>query len=155
MQISNLTERPDLISQLVDHLWSEWSVDYMMLTRYKTHESLTEYYREMKSEMPICYVVHHDNVFIGSCTIDVEDMGVHPELSPWLASVYVVPEHRNQGVAHTLLTHVVAKYPLLYLWTFNDGLAHYYERFGFKTQEKIVKHGDHHNIVFMCRKLLD
>jgi N-acetylglutamate synthase-like GNAT family acetyltransferase len=42
----------------------------------------------------------------GSAAIVAQDMETRPELGPWLASVYVAPAYRHQGVASSLIEHV-------------------------------------------------
>jgi len=49
-------------------------------------------------------------------------MTTHPELTPWLASLYVGEPYRNRGVATALVRHVVHEagrsgFPQLYLYT--------------------------------------
>ena len=39
-------------------------------------------------------------------TFVAHDMDTHPELSPWLASVYVAPEFRRQGIGSALVRRV-------------------------------------------------
>lgn len=149
MSIDLLDNR--FLNTLIDHLWEEWSEDYIMLTPYKTKKLLKEFYESTnKSEIPTTYIIFKDNVLIGTCLIDNEDMLVHPELKPWLASVYILPEFRNQGYGEKLIKYVIQKYPILHLWTFNQKLANYYKKFGFIQKEIIAKHFNHENIIFMA-----
>jgi GNAT superfamily N-acetyltransferase len=62
-------------------------------------------------------------------------MGIRTDLTPWLVSVFVEKEYRNQGVGTMLIFHVlnVDESPVLHLWTFNERLAKYYNKFGFET----------------------
>ena len=69
-----------------------------------------------------------------------------------MASVYVLPEWRNRGLARHLLSQVVKRYELLHLWAFTSELADFYATLGFEHVETIPRHGDHENIVFMIRK---
>ena len=56
------------------------------------------------SELPATWLAFKDNQLIGSISALLEDA---PELNdisgPWLASFYIVPEHRGQGVAQALM----------------------------------------------------
>lgn len=149
MQIDFLCNQLHFLDTLVDHLWNEWSKDYIQLTDFTTKQLLKDFYQNLDTQIPTCYVIFKEHTFLGTCLIDDEDMQVHPECKPWLASVYVIPECRNQKIATTLLNHVIPKYTTLYLWTFNKRLANYYAQFGFVEKEVIRKHGNHDNIIFM------
>jgi GNAT superfamily N-acetyltransferase len=56
------------------------------------------------SELPATWLAYKDDELIGSISALLEDA---PELNdisgPWLASFYIVPEHRGQGVAQALM----------------------------------------------------
>ncbi|WP_108446693.1 GNAT family N-acetyltransferase [Halomonas denitrificans] len=43
---------------------------------------------------------------VGMASLVVDDMSDRPELTPWLASVYVLPERRGRGLASTLVRRV-------------------------------------------------
>jgi ribosomal protein S18 acetylase RimI-like enzyme len=92
---------------------------------------------------------------IGVCLVDNEDMQVYPHLRPWLACLYVKPEHRRMGHAMRLLRHVVSRYDLLHMWTFNQRLADYYKQVGFQQREIIEQHGAHANIYYMVYQQRD
>lgn len=139
MNISRLTK--DLISIVVEALWDEWKLDYISLTKYKTMQDLQDYYVqicEQEKSVPQAYVIFTSTGEVAaSCLVDIEDMGVHPQYSPWLANVYTMKHLRNRGYATKLIEYVVLQYPVLHLWTFNKDLVAFYERFGFKFVEQV------------------
>jgi GNAT superfamily N-acetyltransferase len=153
--IDILRNHPHFIPKLVDLLWEEWKDDYLSLTSYKDKNALHEFYSNTitSDSIPIAYVIFDHENFIGTLVVDVEDMGVHPECSPWLASVFIAPEYRGHGYATKLISNIVTKYPILHLWTFNERLANFYKRFGFITREIIPEHGHHSNIIYMTREM--
>jgi GNAT superfamily N-acetyltransferase len=58
------------------------------------------------------------------------------DLSPWLASVYVPPEHRGRGIATALVHHAaahVAARGVTPFYLFTDGAQGLYERCGWQT----------------------
>ena len=150
-KVDYLHNKPCYIDELVSLLWSEWSHDFITLTPYKTPELLKHFYAKTSHTIPTAYVIYDADTgaFIGTGLVDVEDMGVHPECSPWLASICIKPEYRDRGYASILVRRIIDKYPLLHLWTFNERLANFYKRFGFKIEEIIPKHGDHENVIYM------
>lgn len=144
-----LCNRPEFIDTLAEHLWQEWSEDYISFTSSKTLNKLKEYYTLLKIGIPTCHVIYEANTLLGACLIADEDMQVRPELKPWLACLYVLPAHRNKKVASCLLSYVLPKYPILYLWTYTEELAEFYIKFGFVQKEVIAQHGHYQNIIVM------
>jgi GNAT superfamily N-acetyltransferase len=43
---------------------------------------------------------------LGTATLDSEDLPLRPDLSPWLASVYVPKEYRSRGLGSKLVKHI-------------------------------------------------
>ena len=52
-----------------------------------------------------------------------------------LASLVVKPEHRHQGVAHTLIEHLLVDSPRPLYLTCRSSLGAFYEKFGFHVVE--------------------
>jgi GNAT superfamily N-acetyltransferase len=48
-----------------------------------------------------------DKVLLGSAAIVLQDMKTEPQLTPWLASVFIRPEFRRQGIGRQLVLHVM------------------------------------------------
>lgn len=96
--------------------------------------------------IPTTFVCIHNNQPVGSAAILEQDMDTHPEFSPWLASVYVKPEFRNQGIGSALVRHVMefAKQigcPNLYLFTENQ--VRFYSRLGWVSiYEEVYRNAD-------------
>lgn len=151
MQIDLLCNQKHFAKEIVYYLWNEWSEDYVAFTPYKSLDALYDFYINMTDQIPCAYIIfdENENKLIGVCIIDHEDMKVHPHLTPWLSSVYILPPYRKNGYATELLQYVLPKYEVLYLWTFTDKLADYYKQFGFESLEIIEKHGNHTNIILM------
>ena len=53
--------------------------------------------RESQS-VPLTVVASIEGVPVGSASLLEEDMETHADLSPWLASVFVLPTSRRQGI---------------------------------------------------------
>ena len=73
---------------------------------------------------------------LGSASIVASDMDSHPELTPWLASVYVAPEFRGQGLGSALVKDIMQSAKLdgvktLYLFTPDQQV--FYQRLGWET----------------------
>lgn len=59
--------------------------------------------------VPSVFVAMHDGVPVGTASLVADDMRDRPDLSPWLASVFVLPEWRGQGIASSLVRRVEAE----------------------------------------------
>ena len=58
-----------------------------------------------KSDLPTAFIALDDDSLLGSASL-VHQTITHPQLSPWLSSVYVDLPHRGRGVASALVGRV-------------------------------------------------
>ncbi|MCC5870638.1 MAG: GNAT family N-acetyltransferase, partial [Gammaproteobacteria bacterium] len=59
-----------------------------------------------RSEIPLIFIAVDGPDLVGSAALVKSDMKERPELSPWLAAVYVKPESRKNGIASALISRV-------------------------------------------------
>ncbi len=94
--------------------------------------------------MPISLVVIDKGKVIGMIELKTSDFKARPNLSPWLAGLYVDKLHRRKGVG-TKLVHEIEKLATrlgvstLYLVT--DDAEKFYSRLGWSVQERTVWQG--------------
>lgn len=141
MQIINLKEVPGHLETLANWHHEQWS--YL-----NPEKTLAERIDRMQSHLmpdfiPTTFVAVGQELF-GSASIIECDMNTRKELSPWLASVYVAPEFRKQGIGSRLVLHAMEqaknnKIKTLYLYT-PDRDA-FYARLGWSKLEKTDYHG--------------
>jgi len=84
---------------------------------------------------PIAFVAVQNGAPVGTAMLDTEDLASRPDLTPWLASVWVAPASRGQGVATALVRHVEASAAALghpELWLHTADAAAFYERIGWE-----------------------
>ncbi|WP_227368894.1 GNAT family N-acetyltransferase [Halomonas sp. M20] len=91
---------------------------------------------------------------IGTASLVKADMEVRRELTPWLASVFVLPEWRGQGVASRLVRRIEreaqeAGVTRLYLFTPDQQAL--YRRLGWKDKEALDYRGEW--VTIMLRSL--
>ncbi|MEQ6890270.1 GNAT family N-acetyltransferase [Halomonas sp. CS7] len=92
---------------------------------------------------------------VGMASLVVDDMSDRPELSPWLASVFVLPEWRGRGLASWLVrrveeearAHGVARF---YLYTPDQQAL--YRRLGWRDRE--ARHYRDEAVTIMQRDLV-
>jgi GNAT superfamily N-acetyltransferase len=82
---------------------------------------------------------------MGSAAIVAHDMDINPELTPWLASVFVAPAYRNQGIGSQLVKFAMqqthqAGIETLYLFTSASREA-FYQRLGWEVLSKEEYYG--------------
>jgi predicted N-acetyltransferase YhbS len=150
VRIEPLADRPDAIRLLAEWFHAEWHV-YDGRSRDEIERQLGNNLR--RDALPITFIATAGAEVIGTVSLDESDLPSHDHLSPWLASLYVVPSHRRAGVARALINHLVAfadskGIASIYLWT--PGSTELYERFGWTRMESVL-HG-RSQIVIMERR---
>jgi acetyltransferase (GNAT) family protein len=93
-QIVTLADRPDLAPIVADLIWNEWSrhdgFSYKQTLEYVTRSS------EGK-DIPQSFVLLDDGEPVGTSSLVAADMKERPDLTRWMASVFVVPAARRRG----------------------------------------------------------
>jgi N-acetylglutamate synthase-like GNAT family acetyltransferase len=138
MKIINLAAAPEHIPTIAAWHHAQWGY----LNPGGTLESRVErMQRFLKgAAMPAMYICVEGKHLVGTAALVESDMDSHPELSPWLASVYVNPDYRKRGLGSALVKHVVSQarnhgFSPLYLFTPDQ--ARFYQNLGwqFMAQE--------------------
>lgn len=148
MKIDYLADHPDAIPTLARWHHEQWKHLYpgdsieQRIVRLEGHLS--------KDQIPMTFVAlcrSEKNVaetnrreVVGSASLIAQDMDTHPELSPWLASVFVTPQHRGQGIGTALVRRVIQEAKTqgvaqLYLFTTPDK-NRFYSRLGWLLIER-------------------
>lgn len=107
-----------------------------------------------QASVPSNFVAMQDGTPVGTASLIVDDMSIRRELTPWLASVFVVPEWRGQGIASALVKRVEAE-------AIESGTRHFYlytpdqqalyRRLGWKDVESLEYRGE--TVTLMSRQL--
>ena len=133
MQIELLADHPLLVPVISGWHFDEWSDRYPGTTRAAWAAELAGWCK--RDRIPLTFVAIVASEPVGSASPVVCDMDTRPDLSPWLAAVYVLPAFRRRGIATALVTHALAQarrfgVRQLYLWT--DTAASLYGRLGWR-----------------------
>lgn len=131
--IKPLADRPELVSLLARWFHAEWSeIDGRSLISIEAqlNENLSP------DSVPITFLAESNDQIVGTVSLDVADFPSLDHLTPWVASLYVVPSARGHGVGTTLLRHVqnfakARKLEPVYLWTLRD--TRFFENCGWRT----------------------
>ncbi len=143
MHIDYLADHPELIDELARLHFAEWG-------RYRPDDPLQERTRRLAARsrrggIPTVVVALDDGgALAGSAMLVENDMHTRPDLTPWLAGVYVVPAHRGRGYASALVTRIEAEASAagverLYLYTPNAMAL--YGRLGWTEEERCEYRG--------------
>ncbi|WP_136246948.1 GNAT family N-acetyltransferase [Halomonas borealis] len=106
------------------------------------------------SGVPSVFAAMEDERPVGMASLVVDDMNDRASLTPWLASVYVLPEWRGRGVATALVRRVEDEardhgHGLFYLYTPDQQSL--YRRLGWQAVEEREYHGE--TVTIMRRTL--
>ncbi|WP_136068607.1 GNAT family N-acetyltransferase [Modicisalibacter radicis] len=104
--------------------------------------------------VPSVFVAMSGDTPMGTASLVADDMSVRRELTPWLASVFVLAEWRGHGVASRLVRRVEAE-------ALANGIHHFhlytpdqqalYRRLGWRDREALNYHGE--SVTVMSRRL--
>jgi N-acetylglutamate synthase and related acetyltransferases len=132
MQIRLLGDVPSAVPLLAEWFYAEWH-DFDGRSRSEIEVLLRD--NLSRDALPVTFVALDNAEVIGTVSLDTSDLPPYDHLSPWLASLYVVPSRRREGIGRALVEHLVA-FALkrgispLYLWT--PGSTHLYEEWGWQ-----------------------
>jgi GNAT superfamily N-acetyltransferase len=133
-----LADRPDLAPEIARWHFSEWGHHYPG----GTVEGWLEHIRTRMhaDRVPMSVLALDDRGEpLGTACLTEHDMDTHPELSPWLGGVYVIPAARRQGVASALVRHLMARSADLgvrELFLYTNGAERVYEGVGWRRRSR-------------------
>ena len=90
--------------------------------------------------IPLTLIAFWDGQPAGTASIYVHDLDTRPDLSPWLAAVYVAPPYRKQGIGSELVKAVESaalRLKINRLYLFTPDQDHFYTRLGWSVLERV------------------
>jgi N-acetylglutamate synthase-like GNAT family acetyltransferase len=153
-KITDLKTEPHHIPVLADWHHKEWSSLNPGKTVDQRIAAMSSYLCE--DLVPSTFIAK-GNQLMGSSAIIENDMDTRPELTPWLASVFVAKEFRNQGIGSRLVKHVIEKARkagIRELYLFTPDRVAFYERLGWQVLNNEEEYRGHWVTVMSC-KILD
>jgi predicted N-acetyltransferase YhbS len=132
-RIEYLADRPAAAPVLAGWHHREWAE---LLPGWSLDQAVAELRSHTgRRQIPTTLVAVAGDQVLGSASLVVADLDGWERLSPWLASVYVLPQWRGRGIGGRLVTRAVEEarglgVPVLYLWT--AGQQGYYARLGWE-----------------------
>lgn len=126
-----------------------WSCLQWYMKRDIPFPALVKSYNERarNTDIPLAWVALNEKKLpVGMASLKNNDLWSRTDLNPWLASLYIVPEYRFQGIGGRIISEVIAKTKdlgcaSLYLFEGkNDtvNLIQYYSKRGFSILEDAI-----------------
>jgi N-acetylglutamate synthase-like GNAT family acetyltransferase len=136
ISITTIRERTDLLSVIARWLWDEWyRADGMTLS-----EAMALYEPGLSDGLPQTFVLLEGEAVIGTASLSLQDLRERPELTPWLAGVYIAPRRRGHGYVYPLIAaveHRCRSASIKTLWLHTNTAEQVYRRAGWETVEYV------------------
>ena len=146
--IADLRQRPEFFEAVADRIWQAWWKPDGHPLGYisgRLRENLDA------APIPFALVAHDGDSFLGTASVIAADLAERPQLTPWVAAVWVEPLARRRGVGAALVGRAVQDCFALgvdraYLCA-RPQRCGFYEGLGWNAIERDV--GPHHMTVFI------
>jgi len=146
--ISDLRQCPKFFDTVADRIWQAWwqpngyPLDYIS-TRLRENMEATP--------IPFALVAHDGEKFLGTSSVIASDLEERPQLTPWVAAVWVEEDARRRGIGAALVNRAAQDCFALgvsraYLCA-RPRMTGFYEALGWTVVERNV--GAHHLSVFI------
>ena len=137
MKNEYLADYPEFIPELAELHFAEWSY----LNPGENLEGKKEYLKRLcgRGGVPSFIIAVEDGKLVGSASLIAQDMDDRPDLTPWLADVFVKPGYRGRGLATSLIRRIESEaksagIDRLYLYT--PDAAKLYKNLGWRIFEE-------------------
>jgi GNAT superfamily N-acetyltransferase len=137
MEIVDLAAAPQYIAQLAAWHHQQWSYLNPAGTVAQRIEELRGHLAG--TAVPRTFIALAGAALMGSASLVADDMDTHPELTPWLASVFVDPPYRQRGAGAALVRRVMTaaeQSGIATLSLFTPDQEQLYRRLGWHTIAK-------------------
>ena len=143
MQIDYLANHPDVIPTLARWLYDQWG----HMAPGRSVETAEAQLRGCcnRNAIPLAAVALSDSKPVGVACLVEHDMDTRKDLSPWLASVFVPPEHRGKGIGTALTRRIMDEAEALdvgTLYLFTPDRETFYSRLGWTVLERTEYRGE-------------
>jgi len=140
--ITNLQKKPEFLGTVANRIWEAWSKSEGLAL-----EQVIERGEEIiRSSTEFTLVAHIDEAFVGTISLIKSDLDERPELTPWLAGLWVDTAYRKHRVGSRLLAAAehqafLANFDRLYLCCVRQLRAFYHSAGWLEVEENVGKGG--------------
>lgn len=138
MKLAYLIDHPEFFPLVAQWNWDEW---HTLLVERSAGEFETWLRENVRPHaVPMTLLAFEDDAVVGMVSIVDHDLELSTDRSPWLASLYVAPEHRRKGLGRNLVQAAIDEahrlgFHKLFLYT--PGQETFYAALGWKRVEVI------------------
>jgi GNAT superfamily N-acetyltransferase len=137
--IFDLRQRPEFFDTVADRIWrASWKeIGYPLgYITGRLNENLNA------EPLPIALVAHKGTEFLGTASVIASDLEQRPQLTPWVAALWVEPHVRSRGVGAALVRRAARDcfalgHARVYLCA-RPALTGFYQRLGWIPIERDV-----------------
>ena len=143
MMIEYLSLHPEHLPTIAQWHFQEWGHFYPQETLQDFEEDLRQCLQD--KPVPTTLIAIEGQDVIASASVIDHDMTTHPELSPWLANVFVHPDYRGKGLGVKIVKELMAycqQQGLERLYLFTADQQSFYQRLGWVELYKESYHGE-------------
>jgi predicted N-acetyltransferase YhbS len=143
INIDYIHRHREAVDTIVDWHLAQWGKILADFTPLEYSQYLVTHNR--MGGIPSFFVAAVKGQVVGTVALEANDMALHPELSPWLARLYVVENYRKKGVGRALIKRAVKEAGfnnVKRLYTFTPGHIRLYEHLGWQTIAREKYHGE-------------
>jgi GNAT superfamily N-acetyltransferase len=143
MEIAYLKDKLEFIPKLAEGIITQWSSMYKKQGKELNDIEKTLIDRAVDDKIPLTMVGFDGDTVIGSVTIKADDFSSRPDLTPWIAGVFVFEEFRLKGYGRELIQFAegVAKekfdYDKIYLYT--GSAENLYLKVGYSVVDRVQR----------------
>jgi GNAT superfamily N-acetyltransferase len=98
--ISDLRQRPEFFDTVASRIWQAWwEADGYPLDHIsgRLRENMKD------TRIPFALVAHDGEAFLGTASVIASDLAERPQLTPWVAAVWVEEKARRHGIGAALV----------------------------------------------------
>lgn len=137
MHIEFLADHPYLISEIAELKLRQFGYLVPSKTLKDFHRGLEEHLN--RQILPTTYVFVEDKKFTGTVSLRYLELDSHQYFSPWMGSVLVHPDKRNQGIGTFLVKKAeenAKNFGFTELYLFTPDKSKWYAKLGWDYLEK-------------------
>lgn len=146
--VSDLRQRPQFFNSVADRIWRAWwqaqgiPLDHIS---GRLQDNMTA------TPIPFTLVAHDGKIFLGTASVIASDLPERPQLTPWVAAVWVERSARRRGIGSALINRasqdcLALGFKSRYLCA-RPQMTLFYQRLGWNLVEQGV--GDYRLNVFV------